>query len=191
MKINVGKCTIELSEEKTNYISTPMDNTSEASGEQRGLANIFRVTTTDELDIQYGLVSWPNAAREVCFFDWHGGDTKYGSLQKGTGRLAISSAGENEIFQIRAMKYNKVSQKANLASVSLEDLDDWAREDFAELLKKHGAIEVGTKEELIGEENKNKNVLAALIPKGNLEAVAVAFAVTRVLAIMYDYGVEE
>jgi hypothetical protein len=54
----------------------------------------------------------------------------------------------------------------------------------------HGAIQVGSKGQLTGEENKTKSILSALVPKGNVEAVAIAFTVTRVLAIMYDYGLD-
>lgn len=191
MQITVGKCTIDIEDSPSVYFGKPMDDSQGVEGEQPGQATIFRVTTSDELDLQYAIVSWPNANREVCFFDWFDGDTKYENLSKGTGRLAISTAGENEVFQLRAMKYNKASKKANLAGVSLEKLSEWAQTDIIALLKEYGAIEVGTKEQLIGEDNKTKNILSVLIPKGNNIAVAVAFTVTRVLAIMHDYGLEE
>jgi hypothetical protein len=88
------------------------------------------------------------------------------------------------------MKYNTTSKKANLANVAIEDLNVWVQTDLAELLKSNGALRVGTKEELTGVDNKTKGILSALVPSGNVEAVAIAFTVTRILAIMYDYGLD-
>ena len=190
MLITLGKCTIEIEDQPVPFVGRPMDDSSGNEGDQEGLVTMFRVHTSDELDIQYGIVSWPEANREVTLIEWHSGDTKYDSLKKGTGRLALSSAGTNEVFQLRAMKYNTTSKKANLANATLEDLGTWAQTDLAELLTNHGAIQVGSKEQLTGEENKTKGTLSALVPKGNVEAVAIAFTVTRILAIMYDYGLD-
>jgi hypothetical protein len=190
MLITLGKCTIEIDDHPVPFVGRPMDNSSGNEGDQEGLVTMFRVSTSDELDIQYGIVSWPEANREVTLIEWHGGDTKYDSLKKGTGRLALSPAGTNEVFQLRAMKYNTTSKKANLANATLEDLGAWAQTDLAELLINHGAIQVGPKGHLTGEENKTKSIISALVPKGNVEAVAIAFTVTRVLAIMYDYGLD-
>jgi hypothetical protein len=190
MKIELSKCTIEIDSESIPYVGRPMDDSAGSDGDQDGQVTLFRVTTSDELDIQYGIVEWPNANREVTLIDWHKGDTKYDSLKKGTGRLALSPVGGNEVFQLRAMKYNKESKKANLATVTLEDLGAWSQTDVVQLLQSHGALQVGTKEQLTGEDNRSKNVLSVLVPQGNLQAVAVAFTITRILAIMYDYGLE-
>jgi hypothetical protein len=190
MLIDLGKCTIEIDEQTIPFVGKPMDNSAGNEGDQEGSVTMFRVRTSDELDIQYGIVSWQEANREVTLVEWHSGDTKYDSLKKGTGRLALSSAGVNEVFQLRAMKYNTTSKKANLANVTIEDLNVWAQTDLVELLKNHGALRVGTKEELTGEDNKTKSILSALVPSGNVEAVAIAFTVTRIMAIMYDYGLD-
>lgn len=190
MLIELGKCTIEIADQATPYIGKPMDDSAGHEGDQVGEVTLFRIITSDELDIQYGIVSWPSANREVAFIEWHDGDTKYDSLKKGTGRLAINSSGPNEVFQLRAMKYNSTSKKANLANVSLEDLNKWAQTDLERLLSQYGAIQLGTKEQITGEDNRNKNILSVSVPRGNCAAVAVAFAVTRVLAIMYDYGLD-
>jgi hypothetical protein len=190
MLITLSKCTIEIEDQPVPFVGRPMDTSSVSEGDQEGLVTMFRVNTSDELDIQYGIVSWPEANREVTLIEWHSGDTKYDSLKKGTGRLALSPVGANEVFQLRAMKYNDDSKKANLANVTLEDLGIWVQADLSELLMRHGAIQVGSKGQLTGEENKTKSILSALVPKGNVEAVAIAFTVTRVLAIMYDYGLD-
>jgi len=191
MRIELGKCTIEIEEQSVPFSGRPMDDSAGIDGEQTGSVRLFRITTSDELDIQYGIITWPQASREVTFMDWHAGDTKYDSLKKGTGRLAINPSGNQEVFQLRAMKHNPASKRANLANVSLENLDTWAQTNLERLLLNHGAIQVGTKEQLTGEENKNKNVLSVLVSAGNVDAVAIAFAVTRVLAIMYDYGLDQ
>ena len=188
--IQLGKAKIDLFPELVGFLGKPMDDSQGDSSEQQAQLKKFRVTTTDDLDILFGIVLWPQAKPEVRFLEWVDGESKYKCLQ-GTGRMSIDSpVPETWMGQLRAMKYNHKSKKTNLANITLSKLDEFSQQDFAERLLSSGATAVGTREVLHGETNKNKNNLAFLAKPMDFETVAIAFTATRVLAVMHDYGLD-
>lgn len=191
MEIRVGKSIVNIDETEVPYMGKPMDTSSEDASEQQGKAIKFKIQTTDGLLIQYVLLSWTSANREIRLLESFAGETKYEPLSKGTGRLAINKVGQNELFLLRALKYNPRTNKANLATVNVSKLNQWAEQPIALLLESCGADSVGTKQEIIGDQGPNKNVLSVLIPAGNVLAPIIAFTITRVLAVMHDYGLDD
>lgn len=188
--IQLGKAKIDLFPELVGFLGKPMDDSQGDNSEQQGQLKKFRVTTTDDLDILFGIVVWPQAKPEVRFLEWVDGESKYKCLQ-GTGRMSIDSPLANTwMGQLRAMKYNHESKKTNLANVSLDKLDEFTQQNFSERLLSSGATAVGTRQALHDETNQNKNKLAFLAKPMDFETVAIAFTATRVLAVMYDYGLD-
>jgi hypothetical protein len=191
MEIRVGKSIVSIDETEVPYVGKPMDTASGEALEQQGQATKFKIQTTDGLLIQYVLLSWTSANREIRLLESFSGETKYEPLSKGTGRLAINKVGQNELFLLRALKYNTKTNKANLATANLNHLNEWAEQPIQALLESCGAYSVGTKEELLGDQGPNKKILSVLIPPGNTLAPIIAFTITRVLAIMHDYGLDD
>jgi hypothetical protein len=188
--IELGKAKIEVSPDLVGFAGVPMDSPEGESSEQVGQLKKFRVTTTDDLNILFGIIVWPQAKPEVRFLEWIDGESKYKCLQ-GTGRMGIDlPLPETWMGQLRAMKYNHESKKTNLAGITLEKLDEYTQQNFTERLLENGAIGVGTREELHGEVNRNKKNLAFLSKSMDFETVAIAFTATRVLAVMHDYGLD-
>ena len=188
--IELGKAKIELSPELVRFSGVPMDTSDEGDSEQVGQLMKFRVTTTDDLNILFGIIVWPKAKPEVRFLEWIDGEAKYKCLQ-GTGRMSIDTPlPDTWMGQLRAMRYNHESKKTNLAGIPLQKLDEYTQQNFAERLIQSGALGVGTREELYGEVNKNKKNLAFLAKPMNFETVAIAFTATRVLAVMHDFGLD-
>ena len=186
--MKIGKAELEFLGEAVPFAGKPMTLHNDAAEEQLGKVNKFRVTTTDQLDYVFGVVQWPNANPEVVFFEEIEGESKYESLTH-AGRLGIlPNFGDFWLLELRAMKYNQEAKKTNLAGAQSEHLDMFVDGNAAQVLKKHGALAIGTREQLVGETNKKRNQLAMTCEVGNIEAVAVAFTITRVLAIMMDYG---
>jgi hypothetical protein len=187
-QVKIGKANIEFLGEAVPFAGKPMTLHVDAPEEQLGTVNKFRVTTTDQLDYVFGIVQWPNANPEVIFFEDVDGESKYESLTH-AGRLGIlPNFGDFWLLELRAMKYNQEAKKTNLAGALIENLDKFVDGDAEQVLKEHGALAIGTREELVGETNKKRNQLAMTCKVGDIEAVAVAFTITRVLAIMKDYG---
>lgn len=190
MTISVGKAQIEFLESNVPFSERPLADYRSGEPEILGTVTKFRVTTTDDLNMVFGIVSWPNEASDVRWIETLDGLAKYKRLEN-AGRLSISSHGPSgRLAQLRAMKYAEHGV-ANLKQVSLEELDEMLGSSSEELLRKFGALEIKTKAELVGDTSTHKNSLALTCEKENDQVIAVAFTLTRVLPIMNDFGQDE
>lgn len=186
--LTVGKAVIEFLGDPVPFAGRPMALAENAPEEQLGSVHKFRVTTTDQLNYVFGLVQWPSANPEVIFLEGLNGDSKYEPLTH-AGRMGVlTSFGNVWLMELRAMKYNPTAKKTNLAGANLSDLDSFVNGNAFEILTTAGAIDVGTREKLVGDTKRNRNYLALTCQPGNFRVAAVAFTITRVLAIMKDYG---
>lgn len=190
LAIVVGKAQIEFLESNAPFSEKPLADYRNGEPEMLGTVSKFRVTTTDDLNMVFGIVSWPNETSDVRWIETIDGLAKYKRLEN-AGRLSISANGPaGRLVQLRAMKYAEPGV-ANLKQVSLDELDEMLGSNSEELLRKYGAREIKTKAELVGDKSTHKNSLALTCEKDNDEVIAVAFTLTRVLAIMHDFGQEE
>ncbi len=192
MKVAVGKAAIEFLESNVDYFETPMAPLDpDDNSEQKGSVSKFRITTTDDLDMVLGLVTWPAAKPEVRSIEFIDGLKKYERLSK-AGRMGILPLDEAGywVAELRAMKI-ATNPWATLNAVNLEELSVMAQSDAASLLIENGALELGSRAELFGDNSRRKNYLAMKCKPGDTRAVAVAFALTRVLPVMHDFGLSE
>ena len=191
MKIAVGKAQIEFLESGVSFTEKPMSPQKGFEGlEQSGTVAKFRVTTTDDLDMIFGLVDWPNASPEVRHLETIDGLEKYKRLEN-AGRLGIGVFQDSFWYaELRAMKY-AAKDWATLNHVSLAELGVMLEGDVHGLLTGAGVLETGSKADLVGDTSNRKNQLTFTCEVGNKKAVAVAFTLSRVLPIMYDFGLYE
>ena len=191
MKIAVGKAQIEFLESGVTYTKVPMSPDEGLEGlEQTGTVDKFRVTTTDDLDMVFGLVDWPNANLEVRHLETLDGLEKYKRLEN-AGRLGVGVLQDSFWYaEIRAMKY-AAKERATLNQVSLDELGEMLEGDAGKLLTDSGVLKIGSKAELSGDTSNRKNHLSFTCEIGDKKAVAVAFTLSRVLPIMYDFGMTE
>jgi hypothetical protein len=191
MKIEVGKAEIEFLESGGIFTEKPMSPHKgfNKEDEQTGRVSKFRVTTSDGLNMVFGLVYWPHANLEVRHLETIN-KSKYERLE-GAGRLGVAKSGDSLwLAELRAMKY-AAKERSTLNSVSLEELSSMVEEDAESLLIKHGALKLGTKGEIAADTSTRKNYLSFTCETGNETAIAVAYTVTRVLPIMHDFGLSE
>jgi hypothetical protein len=92
------------------------------------------------------------------------------------------------VGELNAMKFNQERQRTNLATASLSDLDHFSEQSVNTVLSEFGSFKIGSREELHGETNKNRSRLAILCDAGNKDMVAAVYVITRVLAILKDFG---
>jgi hypothetical protein len=92
------------------------------------------------------------------------------------------------VGELNAMKFNQDRQRTNLATASLSDLDLFSEEAIGSVLEQFGFFKIGSREELHGETNRNRGKLAILCDSGNKDMVAAVYVITRVLAILKDFG---
>jgi hypothetical protein len=155
-----------------------------------GTISKFRVTTTDDLNMIFGIVRWPTEESDVRWIETIDGLKQYERLEH-AGRLSIAAHGPDQVLvQLRAMRY-VTPAVANLRQVSLEDLSEMLGSSSEKLLRDNGALEIDTKEALVGDRSTHKNSLAMTCEKGNNQIIAVVFTLTRVLPIMHDFGLDE
>jgi hypothetical protein len=189
-RIQVGLATIEWLELDQTWINKPMGR---GDFEIEGVCDKFRVTTLDGLNMVFGIIRWPSHKPEVGYITHSSGESKYERLT-GAGRLGIfdSTNGNPDewSFELRAMKYGEGQTRPTLKQVTLAELDRLLEGQSAgEILKVHGAKALGKRGELAPAEagNRMNELLVTSEPRNN-NLIAVAFTLTRVLAIMKDFG---
>jgi hypothetical protein len=102
--------------------------------------------------------------------------------------MSVDNHGQQWVAELKAMKFNHEQGKANLAGATQSELTAFAESEIKGVLSAFGNVEIGTKEELIGETNRNRTKLALRCDSGNTDLIAAAYVVTRVLAILKDFG---
>lgn len=183
-KWQIGKATFQELQKGVAYEGKPMGSNESAVGN----ITTFKASTTDLSSVVFGVVSWPNGATEVVPVDvLKDSQEKYERLNR-AGRMSVDIVGNKWIVELNAMKFNHEQGKSNLAGATLVELSAFAEADIRDVLSQFGTAEIGTKEELFGETNRNRNRLALRCESGNTNLVAAAYVVTRVLAILKDFG---
>lgn len=186
--MKLGKAEIEFLALNQPYLGEPMSPNEHALKEQVGVISKFRVKTTDELDLVVGVITWPNALPEVKALEMVNGEEKYKRLLS-AGRLSIMLPASGKwMGELRALRFNPASGKANLASISIEDLQRFSQQEFIPSLSAHAQI--GTRSELVNDVSMKANSQAFLCEANDVTACAIAYTATRVLPVMYDYGRE-
>ncbi len=189
-KIDVGLASIEWLETDQLYLGKPMDG---GEHEIEGICDKFRVTTLDELNMVFAIIRWPTHKTQVSCITKISGQEKYDRLEN-AGRLGIFQTLEGDrslwSFELRAMKYRDNQLRQTLKQSTLQDLDYLLEGQSAlELLNNHGALKVGKRGELATTTAGNRsNELFVICDSENNNLVAVAFTITRVLAVMKDFG---
>ena len=187
MQIQVDKANIELLGSPVSFYEKPANPHVGSPPEQIGQVQKFRVTTLDTLNMVFGIVIWPEAQAEVRGLELIDGLGKYERLLNAGKMMLLNGPSDTYVAELNVMKIGS-KDRANLHSTTPSELDFLAATDFEKLVLKHGALAVGARSSLDGTQNRNANRLAIKVKKDGFEAIALAFAVTRVLAIMKDLG---
>lgn len=188
MKIN--RCEIEILDGVVPIVDKPMSPEDGHLEEQVGSLQKFRVTTSDDLDHVFGLVTWPHARPEVRSVEFVDGLSKYKRLE-GAGRWSFIPVGNGQwLGELNIMKYNG-KERPTLCRPTFEELNQLAGGDAQALFLESGALKFGTREALIGDQTRQRNSPSLLVSEGDVKAIAAAFAVTRVMAIMYELGMDD
>jgi hypothetical protein len=184
--ISVGKCEVELFTDKKPYRGRPSGDRD--GGEQSGLLRNFRVTSSDELNLMCGLIEWPNSDPEITPIDLLSGLGKHANLRN-RGRMTLSTNSDgNWVATLRALKYSPQKRYFTLHGVSEAELDEILGHSIRDFVLEVGALQFGSKREIEGESGRNANQLAMVVTPGAIEPLAIAYTVTRALAVIKDFG---
>jgi hypothetical protein len=189
MELSINKAVVETLDSSVPITEIPVD--AKAEGQKlAGTASLFRITTSDTLDATFALIQWPGLNPDIRIHSFDAGLEKHERL-KNSGRMSIlSSRDGNWLVELTALKYSSAKAWPNLRVPSFTELDELAGQSFAELMSELGALSVGTREAVDQETNRRKNYPAMVVPKGETEAILAAFTVTRVLALVKDFGLK-
>ena len=180
---SIGKANFELYERDKAFVGKPM----RAAEELVGKITTYRVKTTDLSTLVFGIITWPTGDSEVVTVDVIDGEDKYQRLQN-SGRMTLLNHGDSWVAELNVMKHNQVKGRSTLASAPYDDISKLAESDLLKTLSSFGKVQIGTREQLHGEVNSHRNAQAFMCARGDLEVVAAAWVITRVLAILKDYG---
>lgn len=187
--MQINRATIEVIVGSVSIQDNPMNPDDGAPEVQEGKVSKFRITTTDDLDMIFGLITWPQARPEVRAIEMVDGLSKYERLMK-AGRLSlIPVEGGLWLAEMNVMKFNDRNYQT-LNRPTESELEFLAGGDAYELLRSCGAKKIGTREELVGETSRTRNALAALFEANDTKAVAAMYTLTRIMAIMFDLGLK-
>jgi hypothetical protein len=186
--ISVSKCEIEIFTEKKPYRGKPSGDRD--GGEQSGFLRNFRVTSSDELNLMCGLIEWTNTDPEVTPIDLLSGLGKHDNLRN-RGRMILGKDHEgNWVATLRALKYSPAKKYFTLHGVTEGELDELLGHSVRDFLLESGALKFGKKSEIDGDLGRNANQLAMVVAPGDITPLAVAYTVTRALAVIKDFGYE-
>ena len=189
MELSINKAVVETLDSAVPITEAPVDANAEGQ-KLAGTASLFRITTSDTLDATFALIQWPGFNPDIRIHAFDAGLEKHERL-KSSGRMSIlSSRDGNWLVELTALKYSSAKSWPNLRVPSFAELDELAGQSFAELMSELGALSVGTREAVDQETNRRKNYPAMVVPKGEIEAILAAFTVTRVLALVKDFGLK-
>ena len=188
--MQVNRCEVEIIEGVFPIADKPMSLLENAPAEQQGTMQKFRITTTDDLDHIFGLITWPQARPEVRSVEFVDGLSKYKRLE-GAGRWSfIPLENGTWLGELNIMKFNG-NDRPTLCRPTTLELDQLAGGPMREALISYGALNFGTREELVGDTTRQRNSPAILVNAGDILPIAAAFAATRVMAIMYEVGLQD
>jgi hypothetical protein len=180
----IGKATFSRVELEIPYEGKPTGQAERAIGK----ITTYKAETSDLSSVKFGVVTWSDGSSEVVpIAVLPGGQRKYERLEN-AGRLTLLNFGSSWVGELNAMKFNQERQRTNLATASLSDLDHFSEQSVNTVLSEFGSFKIGSREELHGETNKNRGRLAILCDAGNKDMVAAVYVITRVLAILKDFG---
>ena len=185
--ISVGTCEIEFLEEETSYTGNPASRRSEAE-ELVGSLRRFKVTSLDELDLLVGLLEWPTGEAEVRPLELLGGLQKHNALDNRGGMSLVESKDNKWLVPLRVLKFNSERKYFTLHSVAFEEINSYLGHSFEDFLRDVGALRVRTREAIDGDTSRTSRQLAMVVEPSDIQTIAVAYTVTRPLAVINDFG---
>jgi hypothetical protein len=186
MTIQVGPVSIEINSNFQPCRGKPMVGDTELDGKRL----LAYMRTPDGGDIHVGFTEWSDGQTDVVGLAKVSGPDVYDRLTKaGRMQVASTSSGNNSV-RLQALRYKEPGH-ANLASITWEDLNSLLGSNATEMLKSFGAIDLGTAGEILDVTNRTRNQLAMIFPGDQHQAVFAAYALTRILPLMKNYGIAQ
>ncbi len=156
--------------------------------ETTGRATLAELKTSDGFDALLGVITWPDGRQDVRIADFIAGAAPYERLIR-AGTFSIKTNGDKWVVLIRGMKVQGKDYPTR-TRVTWEELNWLTGGDFQASATGHGASEFGLYGSLSTTSGSaQKNDLALACPVGVVEPMIYVYAITRVEAIMQQFGI--
>jgi hypothetical protein len=186
MTVRVGPIEVEIQESFQNCRGKSIRGVDEIEGSRL----IAYIRTPDGGDIHVGYTKWTDGSADVVGLVKVSGPDVYERATK-AGRMPVASKSSDQVsVRLQALRY-KEPGRANLAFITWEELNMLLGSSASELLTNLGALDLGTAEEILGATNNKRNQLAMICSPSSHEALFGAFALTRILPLMKNYGIAQ
>ena len=186
MKIQVGPVQIEILDAFQPCTGKPIG----AEEELEGSRLLAYMMTPDGGNVHVGYTKWLDGASDLCGIVKVAGPEVYNRATT-AGRMTVTELDESRrSVRLRAFRYAD-SDRATLANVTWEQLNSLLKSSAQDELIKFGAVELGTAELVLGVTNKTRNQLAMVFDEQDLRPVFASFALTRMIPLMENYGMEQ
>lgn len=184
-----GVCEITFDGETKDYRGKPISEKASPS-EQTAKLSTFRVTSSDELNLIVGLFEWPSNAPEVRPVDLLKGITKHNELKRRGSISLVPARDGNWLAPLKVMKFSPDRGYFTLHGASENEMDGLLGHSFKDFLLDVGALEFGTRATIDGETGNTRNQLAVKVIPGDLKTLALAYTLTRPVAVIKDFGMD-
>ena len=160
----------------------PVDGQTAKRNNSAGQAYEFRVTKGRKVELVLGEVLWDNRDWEVKVLET--GQSPEGYQRLGHGlRLGVDRLSRGRAVCEVRVALLKDGAWSNMYKTTLEEMRELLGSPLPSFLKRFGAIDVGTKADLLGETGNKRNELCVIFEDNNSYVPAVTFFVTRILPI--------
>ena len=186
MTVRVGPIEVEIQESFQKCLGKSIGGVDVIEGSRL----IGYIRTPDGGDIHVGYTKWADGTSDIVGLVKISGPDVYERATK-AGRMPVAIESTNQVsVRLQALRY-KEPGRANLAFITWEELNKLLGANASELLSTLGATELGTAEEILGVTNNKRNQLAMICSPDSYEALFGAFALTRILPLLKNYGLTQ
>ncbi len=151
-----------------------------------GKGKIYKVKRGDDICVEIVDIFWENGERDVRVKKVKG-PLELRRLERGALRIGVRNLRGNKYFLELRQARVKENKWSNVFKATKKQLDEGSGLNSSTVLKRAGAIEIRTKEELFGTKDKTSTYLCAIFPKSAILFPTVSFVLTRVLPILNNY----
>ena len=147
-----------------------------------GIAHLYEVSGPG-LRLTIRDATWDNGERDVVASDRHDSPQRFDTLVERL-RLAVLDRG-GPYVELRQARL-RANGRAGLFDADRDALDEGAGLSVADLLLEHGARDVGTRAEVLGDDGRARNRFGARLAASTDAVPVIAYVVTRVAPVARD-----
>lgn len=165
------------------YSEKIFDKPMNANELMSGIRNHSLISGPDEIQLEIAYTIWEDEDGQVETLDHGTSPLPYSRLGHG-GRIGVTKFNRSQKYM--ELRITKVDQNlwSNFVKTTEAELDNLYGSRVEPFLKEFGAIEFGTREELLGDISNRRNQICVLFEENNIVLPFVVYALTRPLAML-------